>query len=455
MFKTFIEYIHKNEMISQNEKTLLAVSGGIDSVVMLHLFIRGGYPCGVAHCNFGLRGIDSDRDEEFVQQLAGNNELDFFSVCFNTKQYAAKKNISIQVAARDLRYEWLRTTANQNGYTKIATGHNRDDSVETFFINLVRGSGIQGLTGIQPVNNNVIRPLLYASREKITQYCTKHGLRYREDASNKETKYTRNQIRHLIIPELQKINPAIGDTITNTIRRLGAVNTIYKKEIKRLKDQLFHFSGQKIIIPITDLRKSGIDAFILYDLLQDYNFSASDINDMMSSLEGQSGKQFHSDRFRLIKDRNELIITPLKHNNNNNYYVINKGTARITDPVSLSIEHACCEEFRIPNDKNIACLDYEKINYPLEIRKWKKGDYFFPLGMKHRKKLSDYFSDHKFSIPDKENTWLLCTGNDIAWIIGHCVDDRFKITNTTKEVAIIRSPINPSPFPVNVQKNTS
>lgn len=438
MLTKFKDFIANNNLFNEHEEILLAVSGGIDSCVMADLFIKGNINCGIAHCNFKLRDKDSDLDEEFVEQIAAKNNLPFYTTSFDTETYAKNNGISIQMAARELRYHWFEHIRQQDNFAYIAIAHNSNDIVETFLMNLTRGTGIKGLTGIASKNDNIIRPLLFASRNEIIQYSIDNNINFREDSSNSVTKYTRNKIRHNIIPVFNEINPNFNHTILENIQRLKSVEKIYHKDIAQKAKLVVSKMNNNTLIEISELLKLDDYRNYLYEFLQPYNFSNLVLNDIESSLNKTSGKVFYSSTHKLLKDREHLIITKLTDESHVKYY-IDEDIDIIAKPINISIRKDFKDDnFVVPKQSDIACLDIDKLDFPLIIRKWERGDYFMPLGMTQLKKISDFFIDSKMSIYEKENTWLLLSGNKIVWIIGKRIDERFKITDNTKNVVIFK-----------------
>ncbi len=438
MIEEFKHYLNNTLKTDKNASILLAVSAGVDSVVMADLFYRLQMSCGIAHCNFQLRGEESARDELFVQQLAEHYGFPFYSMSFDTHTYAREHHISIQMAARELRYDWFENIRNEKNYDYIAIGHNRDDAIETFFINISRGTGIRGISGINPVERHIIRPVLFASRKQISDYCKQHTLQYREDSSNLTVQYTRNKIRHQIIPLFEEMNPGFKSTMTKNINRFADVQEVFLSSVNDAKKRIMHFQQGRATISIPLLQKLSPLRIYAFELIKDFGFTQDHVNVLLEILTHQPGKQLFSNTHRLIKDRDELIITPLNESDHN-YVYINQDMHSIDEPVPLAFRtFAYADDFKIPQNKKTAWIDREKIVYPLIIRPWKPGDYFMPLGMQHHKKLSDYMTDNKFSLVDKENTWLLCSGNQIVWVIGHRLDDKFKITKTTNTVLEIK-----------------
>ena len=428
-------FIEKNRLCTVDDRILLAVSGGVDSMVMGDLMNRLGYSTGVAHCNFSLRGHESDGDENFVRSWADKNDLPFYHTRFDTYSYAEEHGISIQMAARDLRYEWFRRILEKEGYDLLALAHNKNDLVETFLINLTRGTGIRGLTGIKPRNDRLIRPILFATRTEILEYAGYFNIKWREDSSNLTNKYMRNKIRHKIIPLFEEMNPDFIHSVADTSQRLAGAGEIFFRYLEDARTTFLIKIGKKQMIPIHKLRQSSVREAILYELLKPMNFKGGTIHEILESLDNPPGKQFFSPSHRLIKDRDSLIITPLPKNEPEKRYYIEKTQTQVTDPVILHIKRFVRPEgFIIPDARNMAVLDEGKITWPLILRKWKKGDYFMPLGMKGIKKLSDFFIDRKLSLDEKENTWLLTEGDQIVWILGMRIDERYKITEKTKNI---------------------
>lgn len=439
MLDHFKSFIRENHLIRKTDKILLTVSGGIDSVVMLYLFMKAGYTCGIAHCNFGLRGAESDEDEDFVRQLAYQYGIRFFYKRFNTEEYAEDQSISIQMAARKLRYDWFEKIRREQSFNLIATAHNQDDVLETFFINLSRGSGIRGLTGIKVSSGRIIRPMLFAPRSMIASYSEENAISYREDSSNASDKYIRNKIRHKILPSFEEINPSFRPVLMETIQKLRDAESIYTDEINLRRNEIVTEKDEIITISLDRLRDLPQRKTYLFEFLSDYHFTPKQIADIDESVNAASGKQFFSTTHRLVKDRSKMIITPIGDEEYRKFY-IPEGTGQVFEPVHLEfIVIDNTPGFHIPSEPYVACLDYDLLSFPLLVRKWQSGDYFRPLGMKHRKKLSDFLVDQKISIVDKENLWLLLNNEDIVWVINQRIDERYKITPGTKQILMIKS----------------
>jgi tRNA(Ile)-lysidine synthase len=438
MLDRFEKYIRDNNLCSPNDKILLGVSGGADSIVMTDLFIRKKYRTGIAHCNFQIRAEESEEDQKFVEQLAKNKKIPFYTTRFDTKEYARKNSMSVQMAARELRYTWFEEIRSKYGYNFIAIGHNLDDVVETFFINLNRGTGIRGLTGIKPVFGDIIRPILFASRKEILAYAEKRNLEFREDSSNLDTLYVRNKIRHNIIPRFNKITPDFNKTIIETIERLRDAETILDNTINAIKsDIIIEQSSNRILIDIDKLKVLKPVNTVLFEIIKDYGFNYKTVRNIISNLADTPGKKFYSKTHRIIKDRSFLIVTDIEKGDHSSVK-IKADVAEIAEPVSLIFsKFSRPEKYNIPKETRYAVLDYNKIKYPLELRKWRQGDRFIPLGMTNHKKLSNFFIDYKLSIPEKEAVWIITSGEDIIWIVNYRIDDRYKVDRNTKEILVI------------------
>lgn len=433
MVNELIQYVSKNRLFTTSDKLLLGISGGIDSVTLCDLMHKAGFNFSLAHCNFGLRGEESDGDEAFVRQLADNYNITLHVTRFETEWYASENNISIQMAARDLRYRWFESLLRSHGYKYIVIAHNNDDSLETFFVNLTRGTGIRGLTGISPLNGHVVRPLLFASRAQIEEYTAKNHLSWREDSSNSSDKYLRNKIRHQLIPFFEGMNPNFRKGLAQSIQRLNGTATYFDKEMLNMGNELIIKEKNFDSISIEKLLNQPSPCFLLSELLLRYGFSQSVSEEIFNAFDAIAGKQFYSATHRLVKDREYLIINHIKGETNTQFIIEQGGRQPEGMPVNLRIE-LCDWNYKIPDNPNVALFDATQVSWPLVLRHWQKGDYFIPLGMNGMKKLSDFFTDEKFSLPQKENTWLLTSGDRIMWIIGHRIDNRFKLTGATRKV---------------------
>jgi tRNA(Ile)-lysidine synthase len=438
--KELKQFIEAKNLFSRHDLILLAVSGGIDSTVMAHLFHQAKFRVAIAHCNFGLRGKESDEDAIFVKKLALQLNVPYFSKKFDTEKFASENGISIQMAARDLRYDWFEKLRQEKKFDYIATAHHLDDQAETVLINLIRGTGIAGLHGIPVKNGTIIRPMMFAYRRDIEQYAGKHKIGYRTDHSNSETKYRRNKIRHDVIPLLRSINPEFTHGLTDTIRRIGEFEQIGIGAMKNWCREAMTQKGINTVVEINFLLNSTPAEPYAWGLLSPFGFNETQVSNLLDCLEKEKRQTFYSSTHRLVKDRGKLVISPIEPIVHNKSVKIGlfAHKKKISKPLSLRFERISdINNYEIPATGRIASLDFSKLQFPLTIRKWTHGDAFFPLGMRKKKKVSDFFIDQKFSLNDKENTWLLCSGKEIAWIIGHRIDHRYRITAATREVLCI------------------
>jgi tRNA(Ile)-lysidine synthase len=434
MLTRFEAYIKEKGLCNKDDEILLAVSGGIDSVVMTDLFINAGYSCSILHCNFKLREAESDGDEAFVRSLSAIYDIPVYVKHFETEDYASENGLSIQMAAREMRYKWFDEMGGKSNANYIATAHNMNDSVETLLLNLTRGTGIKGLNGIPGKNGTYIRPLLFAKRTEIQEYCHLHKLNYREDSSNASKKYSRNKVRHDLIPLFEEINPSFLDTMNENINRFGEAYELYSKEILRVKNEIFIDKSSHKEIDLLKLRKLYPLSTWLYELFSEYGFSINQCLNIEKIIDSDSGKQFISPTYRLFKDREKLLLYETEYKSFERYY-IDSPESKATLPFSMDMEVLNQEQLsEFPDSSNIAVLDLYKLSFPLTIRKWQHGDYFYPLGMDQLKKLSDFFIDNKLPVPEKNRTWILCSGKDIVWIMGQRIDNRFKITDKTSRI---------------------
>jgi len=434
MEEQFRKYIEKEFLCRSNDRILLTVSGGIDSVVMADLFYRTGYSCAIAHCNFQLRGDESEGDEAFVRTIAAGYEMPVYVQRFQTESYAEQHGLSIQMAARKLRYEWFASLAEQYDFQLIATAHNLNDNVETLFLNLSRGTGYRGLAGIPSRNENIIRPLLFAARKQIKAYTEERHLRYREDSSNALRKYSRNRIRLDVIPAMEEVNPLFNTVMNENINRFREAFQIYQEAVEKVREQLFRKEGELIRIETSGLKELEPRATWLYELFSVYGFNQDQCLSIGDMLFAGPGKQFISPTHRLYKNRDDLILTATKEEQFDRYY-IDSPLHQVSLPFSMDVEEMEAGTMKnIPADPQIACLDLDRIVFPLTVRRWLHGDYFIPLGMDQMKKVSDFFIDEKLSVPEKERIWILASGKKIVWIMGKRIDDRFKITENTSRI---------------------
>ena len=426
-------FIQENSLFSRNDKILLGVSGGIDSVVMLDMLLKLKIDIGVAHCNFELRKSDSVKDESFVKKLALDHSLEFHCKSFNTKKYATAHNMSVQEAARVLRYTWFEEVRS-GGYDHIAVAHHSNDRIETYLLNMIRGTGIAGYHSLQVKNGFVVRPLLTFSKDQIIEYARSNKLKYRKDLSNDDLKYRRNKVRNEVLPLLAQINPSIEKSILENIDILQETNKIYRGHIDMLQRQIVVKHKNSWRISIAKLVKLDPLKTYLFEFLKEFQFNSSVVDEVANSLSRQSGKKFMSATHSLVKDRDFLIISERTASHQKKPTIITQKLKSIKTPIRMSMRNIKINHFELTESQQCASLDTDKLKYPLRIRKWKRGDFFYPLGMKQKKKLSDFFIDNKISVIEKENIFVVESGSNIAWIIGHRIDDRYKVTKKTKYV---------------------
>lgn len=534
MIQKIRAYIDKYQLLSPGRPVTVALSGGADSVALADILVRLGYPVIALHCNFHLRQDESLRDEIFARTFAQDTlGIPFHKKDFDTAAYAARRHLSIEMAAREQRYAWFEEMRRTHHAQAIAVAHHRDDSIETLLLNLVRGSGLRGLTGIRPRNGQIVRPLLAVSRDDILAWLAARGLSYVTDSTNLADTYTRNFIRHRIIPLLEEINPAARDTLARSAAHLASAEPIYNAVIQQARHEVMTSERE---LSIKKLLAYPSPETVLYELLRPYGFSRPVADTIFRSLGNISGKQFFSPAYRLIKDRDALLLVPrladdsavsqkavsgpgaalasrtvarpgaspakqetasedtaaarrkaiteqeatIEHDtapgqqaaladracigrqtifpaaatvhpvagcHSPHCYLLDEKTESFSHPVQLSWEKIVLtdgeatslqEKYPFRGRPDTACFDYDKLRFPLTLRRWQQGDWFIPFGMKGRKKVSDYFTDRKFSRPDKEKSWLLCSGNDILWIVGERTDNRFRITEETKIMLVVK-----------------
>jgi tRNA(Ile)-lysidine synthase len=427
-------HIDKNLPFLKGKKLLIACSGGLDSVVLTYLFNDLGFETGLAHCNFLLRGTESDEDELFVADLAEKLNIPFYIERFETDQYAKEKKLSVQMAARELRYNWFEEVLRDFRYDFLLTAHHADDDLETFLINLSRGTGLRGLTGIPEQTNTIVRPLLPFTREEILAYAKEQKYFWREDSSNAGTDYLRNAIRHEVIPPMKEHMAHFLQNVQKTQTHLKESESLLEDYMVLIRQLVVEEKEDGYAIHIPKLSNLPNTKALLYELLHPFGFTAwKDISEIM---EAQSGKFIVSGTHRLVKDRDLLLLTELPSEEHNEVTLIDSFVKRIDHPVPLIFGEV--DAIGIHNNNQIY-VDGDKLEYPLQIRRWREGDYFQPFGMQGKKKLSKYFKDEKLSLVAKEKIWLLCSGGQIVWIIGRRADDRFKVTPETTRIISIRT----------------
>jgi len=405
--------------------------------VFCYLLHKAGFVFGIAHCNFQLRGKESDEDEKFVKELAIYFKVPYYVKKFDTQIYVKKHKVSVQMAARELRYSWFEEMRIKNSFDYIAVAHHQNDEIETFFINLIRGTGIAGLHGIKVKTGNIVRPLMFSVRKEIEEFAGKNNIHYREDGSNSSLKYLRNKIRHKLIPMLKELNPDIENAVKSGIQRIRQMEGVFHEIVEEKKKEIVKQDGSLVKFDIKKLLSLPHNELFLFEFLKPYGFSGDIIGQISKGLKGTSGKIFNSSTHRLVKDRMYLILSELFETDEEKTIVISGNLKNITNPLQLKLKKLnISKNFEVIKDSNIAMLDFDKLSFPLILKKRQKGDYFYPFGMRGKKKLSDFFTDLKLSLPDKENIWLLCNGDDIVWVVGHRIDNRYRITSKTKRVFV-------------------
>ncbi|MGB3466860.1 MAG: tRNA lysidine(34) synthetase TilS [Cyclobacteriaceae bacterium] len=427
MQQKFLDFINVNNLFTADEKILLAVSGGVDSVCLSHLFKQAGFKFAIAHCNFQLRAEDSEEDEAFVEALAQSLEVPFHSVKFDTNKNAEEGRISIQMAARNLRYDWFAKLMRAHGYVKLATAHHQNDNIETVLFNLAKGTGISGLRGIKKANNGTIRPLLFAMKSEILAYATKHSLEWREDISNASDKYHRNYIRQKVVPALTAINPSFEQNFSFTTDRIALAEKALAKMVDQYRERCVVQKTDHLQI---DCKQIGEYA-LLYEILRPYGFSLRQSVDIFSDSE-ISGKEYFSEQYWLVKDREYLVLTE-KPTERQSVLLEQDDRAMTAGKLKLNIS-VTENQVKILPDPAIAILDYDKLKFPLKIRDWKEGDKFRPLGMRGKKKVSDFMIDNKIPLNLKKSYRVLESAGEIVWLIGLRIDERYKINETTEKV---------------------
>lgn len=430
MKNKFLEDL-RNIVDYKKSSFLLAVSGGVDSMVLLNLFTVSNINFSVAHCNFSLRGEDSDEDEKFVKSICDKLGINFFVKKFNTKKTSFDEKISIQMAARELRYEWFNDLVNKNKIDNIVTAHHFNDNIETILFNIARGTGISGLKGIEKKQNKLIRPLLSFTKNQILDYANKNKIEFREDLSNEDEKYKRNKIRKSIIPDFQNVNPGFIESMYNTIENFKSAENIYLKFIENEKKRCTTYVDQVLKIDIALLSKSIEPKTVLFEIIKEFGFI--DIDSIFNVIDAGSGKIFYSKKYFLVKNRNKLCISKLI---TERILEISKEEKNIKDPIKMSLKLVGNFKLTEVKNKKVAVLNYDKLEFPLILRNWKEGDWFIPSGMKGKKKLSDYFIDNKFSLIEKKRCFVLCSNNDIVWIVGHRIDERYKFVDGLEKAYI-------------------
>jgi len=433
LLQRYQEFIKKEDLFSHKDKLLLAVSGGIDSVVLCELCKQAKFDFEIVHCNFQLRGEESERDEKFVRQLAGKYKVEIKVKKFDTEKFAEENKMSIQEAARVLRYEWFDELVNPPFNTYLLTAHHANDNAETLLMNFCRGTGLHGLTGIPISYGNIKRPLLCFTRDEMVHFLKENKLEFVEDSSNLSIKYTRNLFRHEIIPAISKVYPQVNENLNDNINRFKEIEKLYKLTVSDIKKKLVKEKGNEWHIPVKQLMGYNNRALI-YEIIADFGFTEKQIDEVVKLAESDSGKYLDSPTFnyRFIKHRHWFIISPVNSADSRMIIIEEKDKNVLFEEGVIEIEKLQTSNIKLQTSDNIACLDLKDLNFPLILRKWKTGDYFYPLGMKKKKKLSRFFIDQKLSKTEKEKTWVIEMDKKIIWVVGKRIDERFKVTEQTK-----------------------
>lgn len=428
MLLKFQNHLSAHFPFLQKAKILIAVSGGLDSMVLLDLLSKSNLDYAVAHCNFKLRSEESDQDENFVKSYCQENSIPGFFQKFDTKKFAEDQKLSIQVAARKLRYEWFYELLATQNFDFLLTAHHLDDQLETFLINLSRGTGLDGLCGIPSQNDKIIRPLLTFSKAEIETFAQENQLKWREDSSNSSYKYIRNKIRHQVVPILKELNPSFLDSFENTLQNLDQAKSLVDDASRIIYRKVVQDVDSQKIIDLNELLQLPNYQAYLYQWLMPFGFLAW--QDIYELVKAQSGKQIFSEHFRLLKDRETLILEP-KTNRISGDFFIDENQNELNFPLKLQF---CNVSSVSISDAKTIFVDADTLKFPLKLRKWQEGDYFYPFGMIGKKKVSKFFKDEKFSLIEKEKAWLLCSDNHIVWLVGKRMDNRFKVTENTQTI---------------------
>ena len=444
LIETFQRYIEENSLATHDDRILLTVSGGVDSMVMLPLFTRCGYRVGVAHCNFQLRGTESDEDEVLVEEEAKKYGVEFYNKRFETKAEMERTGESMEMAARRLRYAWFDALSHEHGYTAVAIAHHADDSIETFFINLLRGTGLRGLTGISTQVGKIIRPLLFASRREILEYAVQNRIPFREDSSNRSTKYLRNKIRLGLIPRIREINPKFTSLMSRNLARLTDAQLFINHGIERIRGEAVTSEAGIDTIRLDRIDPAFPQGFVIYELLSSgYGFKGDVIDSLCHALEqGTTGRRFYAREHVACIDRGRIVVAPVAPDDAC-LTTVPKGALRSYCGNSVLYYEYCdidtIKNFGVP--EHIAQIDADRLQFPLTLRRWQEGDWFVPFGMTGRKKVSDFLVDAKVSVAEKQRQFVLVSGGEIAWLVGRRIDDRYRLTPETENVLRITKEI--------------
>lgn len=433
----FEKYIEENELFTHDDKILLTVSGGVDSMVMMSLTAAAGYRFGVAHCNFQLRGKESDEDEVLVEREAMRLGVEFYNKRFDTTGEMERTGESMEMAARRLRYAWFRELCDEHGYTAIAIAHHSNDSIETFFINMLRGTGLRGLTGITTQAGRIVRPMMFATRKDIHDYAVAHRIPFREDSSNRSTKYLRNKVRIGLVPMLKEINPQFTTIMRRNIARLSQAQDFINSAIDLVKGESLEHNGSIHTLRVSKIRPTLPRNYVIYEILNsEYGFKGDVVDALCHALDADAtGRRFYSREWVAVVDRGDVVIAPIDEGDSCET-IVDRGVVRSYIGGSVLYYEYCNIDFidTLDQGDNVALLDADKLKFPLRVRRWQEGDWFVPFGMSGRKKLSDYLIDKKVSMAEKSRQFVLLSGDDIVWVVGRRLDDRYAITRKTENV---------------------
>jgi tRNA(Ile)-lysidine synthase len=432
MAKRYHDFISREMLFNRNHRLLIAGSGGLDSSVLLHLTITAGYVVEIAHCNFGLRGEESDRDEAFVRELASQYQVPFHVRHFDTGAYASHHRVSIQEAAREMRYQWFDQLTEERGLHRILTAHHADDNVETVMMNVFKGTGMAGLRGMLPLSGKIARPLLFASREELEAYAAQHGIAYVADSSNLTDKYTRNYFRLHVIPLIEQVYPGTSGNLRNSLPRFREAEMLYRASLESKFKKLIFKVGEDLHIPVEKLRRSEPLHTIVFELFHPYGFKPGQTDEIIGLMDSETGRYMLSSTHRLLKNRNWFVISKL-HDVATSILTIDTDATEVEVREGRLVIGQPGAVQSLENDPNVACMDAREVVFPLILRKWKAGDYFYPLGMRKKKKISRFFIDHKLSLAQKERIWVLESDKRIIWVVGMRIDDRVKLKPSTTD----------------------
>jgi tRNA(Ile)-lysidine synthase len=439
LHRTVRKFIETQHLLPEGAKVIVALSGGADSVALIDILHRLEYSCIGAHVNFHLRGEDSDRDAAFSHQVCRDLGIPFYKTDLYAAEYAEEEGVSVEMAARELRYRWFEQLRKEQGAVAVAVAHHRDDSVETVLLNLIRGTGIRGLTGIKPRNGTIVRPLLCCDREDVLEYIQERGLTFVTDKTNALNEFRRNKIRNEVLPLLESIQPSVRESIGRTMDHLTETEVLYEGALVEARKRICP-DGRKdtLKIDLSALEQEKVPQSLLYEVLSDYGFGRMDVRTIWKNRIGASGKVHFSHTHRLVFDREYMYVTEIPATEETEF-PLEEGQTSLKDPISLQADCLkATRDFTFSKSKSMAYLDADKLLFPLVIRHPRKGDAFIPFGMHGRKLISDYCIDRKMNALEKEMLWLLCSGKDIVWVVGERIDNRFRVEESTKRIFQLR-----------------